>query len=66
MNTKLFFSIFLAILAGGAGLYLLFHWQKRQEEAQRRQEQAALKRSPRREIGFLAILKEQNASTANI
>jgi hypothetical protein len=58
MNSKLFFSIFLAILAASICLYYFFLWQKRRETVQR-----SLNDCGKREIGFGAILKDQNALT---
>jgi hypothetical protein len=54
MNQKLFVTVFLAIFGAGACLYLFARWMEATEA-----KQLALPSSPRREIGFAAILKEQ-------
>lgn len=54
MNSKLFFSIFFGILAAGVCLYCFIRCQETAE-----QRQLALQDAPKREIGFAAILDEQ-------
>jgi hypothetical protein len=53
MNSKLFFTIFLGILAAGVCLYWFIRWREKMEQAQN-----LIPHLPRREIGFAAILAE--------
>jgi hypothetical protein len=61
MNSRLFFAISLGIFAGGACLYLFIR-HCAQQDAQMAEQDA----SPKREMGFAAILSEQRREPAKM
>ena len=62
MNSKLFWTIALAMFAAGVCLYLFVRWHLAEEKMRRREEEdrrLAAFSAGRREIGFAAMLAEQ-------